>query len=85
VARLVVKLLNLTMSGPSISEQERVTREYWASDLSKNVEKLNINLPKMAELHASLLRNNMNVVKYVKQLQCHLADMEYKKNSSSKQ
>jgi len=40
VARLVVKLLNLTMSGPSISEQERVTREYWASDLSKNVGKV---------------------------------------------
>lgn len=46
-------------------------------------EKLNINLSKLAELHASLLINNMNVVKYVKQLQCHLADMEYKKKSTS--
>jgi len=48
-------------------------------------EKLNINLSKLAELHASLLTYNMNVVKYVKQLQCHLADMEYEKKSSSKQ
>lgn len=83
--RLVVKLLNLTMSDPSPSKQERGTREYCASELSKNVEKLNINLSKLAELHASLLINNMNVVKYVKQLQCHLADMEYKKKSSSEQ
>jgi len=42
-------------------------------------------LSKLAELHASLLTYNMNVVKYVKQLQCHLADMEYEKKSSSKQ
>jgi len=48
-------------------------------------EKLNINLSKLAELHASLLINNMNVVKYVKQLQCHLEDKEYKKKSSSEQ
>jgi len=42
-------------------------------------------LSKLAELHASLLINNTNVVKYVKQLQSHLADMEYKKKSSRKQ
>jgi hypothetical protein len=48
-------------------------------------ETLHINLSKLAELHASLLINNMNVVKYVRQLQCHLADMEYKKKSSSEQ
>jgi len=42
-------------------------------------------LSKLAELHASLLVNNMNVVKYVKQLQCHLADVEYEKKSSSEQ
>jgi hypothetical protein len=48
-------------------------------------EKFNINLSKFAELHASLLANNMNVVKYVKQLQCHLADVQYGKKSSSEQ
>jgi hypothetical protein len=42
-----------------------------------------MSLLKLAELHGSLLLNNMNVVKYTKQLQCHLADMkhEYKKSS----
>lgn len=48
-------------------------------------EKLNINLSKLAELHDSLLLNNMNVVKYVKQLQCHLAGVEYENKSSSEQ
>jgi len=38
--RLVVKLLNLTMSDPSPSKQERGTREYCASELSKNVGKV---------------------------------------------
>jgi len=42
-------------------------------------------LSKLAELHASLLINNVKVVNYVKQLQCHLADMEYEKKSSSEQ
>jgi len=37
VVRLVVKVLNLTMSG---SSQERATREYCASELSKNVGKV---------------------------------------------
>jgi hypothetical protein len=46
-------------------------------------ERLNTSISKLAELHRSLLLNNMNVVKYVKQLQCHLAEVkhEFKNNS----
>lgn len=40
VVRLVGKVLNLTMSGPSSSKEERVTREYCASELSENVGKV---------------------------------------------
>lgn len=81
----MVRVLNLTMSDSPSSKQRRVTREYYASELSPNVEKLNINLSKLAELHASLLSNNLNVVKYIKQLQCHLADAKYETKSSSEQ
>jgi len=34
-------------------------------------------LSQLAELHGSLLVNNLNVVKYIKQLQCHLEDVKY--------
>ena len=40
VVRLVVKVLNLTMSDSSSSKQERAAREYCASELSKDVGKV---------------------------------------------
>jgi hypothetical protein len=42
VYSVVVKVLNLTMSDPSPSEEGRVTRQYYASELSKNVGKVKL-------------------------------------------
>lgn len=71
------------MSSSPVTKKRGVSREYYVSELSQNVERLNTSLSKLAELHGSLLLNNMNIVKYIKQLQCHLADVkhEYKKSS----
>lgn len=42
VCSVVVKVLNLRMSGPSPSKEGRVAREYYASELSKNVGKVKL-------------------------------------------
>jgi hypothetical protein len=48
-------------------------------------EKLNSNLSELPELHGSLRLSNMNVAKYIKQLQSHLEDETSECESSSEQ